>query len=113
MVIVICLLFVICDLEFSLVVMRTIRQEIINLLSQYELDARELSRELGIREKEVYDHLAHVARSVKAENKKLIVHPSRCLQCGFVFEDRKRLTRPSRCPKCRRSHLLNPRYHIK
>ena len=99
-------------LKHQITSMRTIRQELINLLSQYELDARELSQELGIREKEVYDHLAHVARSVKAEKKKLIVHPSRCLQCGFVFKDRKRLTRPSRCPKCRRSHLLNPRYQI-
>ncbi len=92
--------------------MQTIRQEIIDLLSQYELDARGLSQELGIREKEVYDHLAHVARSVKAEKKKLIIHPSLCLQCGFVFEDRKRLTRPSRCPKCIRSHLQSPRYSI-
>ena len=92
--------------------MQTIRQEMINLLSQHELDARDLSQELGIREKEVYDHLAHVARSVKAENKKLIVHPSRCLQCGFVFEDRKRLTRPSRCPKCKQSYLQSPRYSI-
>ena len=92
--------------------MQTIRQEIINLLSQNEMDARELSQELGIREKEVYDHLAHVGRTVKAEKKKLIIHPSRCLQCGFVFEDRKRFTRPGRCPKCRQSHLLNPRFQI-
>jgi predicted Zn-ribbon and HTH transcriptional regulator len=92
--------------------MQTIRQEIIDLLSQYEMDARELSQELGIREKEVYDHLVHVGRSVKAGKKKLIIHPSRCLQCGFVFEDRKRFTRPGRCPKCRRSRLLSPRYHI-
>ena len=92
--------------------MQTIRQEIIDLLSQYEMDARELSQELGIREKEVYDHLVHVGRSVKAEKKKLIIHPSRCLQCDFVFEDRKRFTRPSRCPKCRRSHLQSPRYSI-
>jgi predicted Zn-ribbon and HTH transcriptional regulator len=92
--------------------MRTIRQKIIELLSNADLDARELSQELGIREKEVYDHLAHVARSVKAENKKLIVHPSRCLQCGFVFEDRKRLTRPSRCPTCKQSYLQSPRYSI-
>lgn len=92
--------------------MQTIRQEIINLLSDYEMDARELSQELGVREKEVYEHLAHVARSVKAEKKKLIIHPSRCLQCGFAFEDRKRFTRPGRCPKCRQTHLQSPRYRI-
>ena len=92
--------------------MQTIRQKMIELLSNADLDARELSQELGVREKEVYDHLAHVARSVKAEDKKLIVHPSRCLQCGFVFEDRKRLTRPSRCPKCKQSYLQSPLYSI-
>ena len=92
--------------------MQTIRQKIIELLTCAELDARELSQELGVQEKEVYEHLAHVARSVKAEKKKLIIHPSRCLRCGFVFVDRKRLTRPSRCPKCRRTHLQSPRYRI-
>ena len=92
--------------------MHTIRQKIVELLSRSELDARELSQELGVQEKEVYEHLAHVARSVKAEKKKLIIHPSRCLRCGFVFVDRIRLTRPSRCPKCRRTHLQSPRYHI-
>ena len=92
--------------------MLTIRQKIIELLSSVEMEARDLSQELGIQEKEVYDHLAHVARSAKAEKKKLIVQPSRCLSCGFVFKDRKRFTRPSRCPKCRRSHLQNPRFQI-
>ena len=99
-------------MEFPNIVMHTIRQKIVELLSKSELDARELSQELGVQEKEVYEHLAHVARSVKAEKKKLIIHPSRCLRCGFVFVDRKRLTRPSRCPKCRRTHLQSPRYHI-
>ena len=92
--------------------MQTIRQKIIELLSTAELDARELSQELGVREKEVYDHLVHVARTVKAEKKKLIIHPSRCLQCGFVFEDRRRFTRPGRCPKCRQSYIQSPRYSI-
>jgi predicted Zn-ribbon and HTH transcriptional regulator len=93
-------------------VMPTIRQKIIALLSTAELDARELSQELGIQEKEVCIHLAHVARSVRAEKKKLIIHPSRCRQCGFVFEERRRFTRPGRCPKCRQSHLQSPRFQI-
>ena len=92
--------------------MQTIRQKIIELLSNSDLDARELSQELGVREKEVYEHLAHVGRSVKAEKKKLMIQASRCLQCGFVFEDRRRFTRPSRCPKCRQSYLQNPRFQI-
>jgi predicted Zn-ribbon and HTH transcriptional regulator len=92
--------------------MHTIRQKIIELLINSEMDARELSHELGLQEKEVFTHLNHVARSIRAKKKKLIMLPSRCLQCGYVFEDRKRFTRPGRCPQCKRSHLLNPRFRI-
>jgi predicted Zn-ribbon and HTH transcriptional regulator len=92
--------------------MQTIRQKIIDLLSQHEMDARDLSHELGIQEKEVYTHLHHVARSMTAKKRKLIIHPSQCLQCGYVFEDRKRFTRPGRCPQCKRSHLQSPRFRI-
>jgi len=92
---------------------KTLRQKIIDLLSQHEMDARDLSQELGIQEKEVYTHLHHVARSMKVKKKKLIILPGQCLQCGYIFEDRKRLTRPGRCPQCKRSHLQSPRYQIR
>jgi predicted Zn-ribbon and HTH transcriptional regulator len=92
--------------------MKTIRQKIIDLLSQQEMDARDLSHELGIQEKEVYSHLQHVARSLTARKKKLIVDPSQCLRCGYVFDNRRRLTRPGRCPQCKRSHLQSPRFRI-
>ncbi|HSM89155.1 MAG TPA: transcriptional regulator, partial [Desulfobacterales bacterium] len=77
-----------------------------------EMDARELSRELGIKEKEVYDHLVHVERSAAATSATFILTPSQCLLCGYVFEDRRRLTRPSRCPKCKRSKLQSPSFRI-
>ena len=92
--------------------MGTIRQQIIELLTEQELDARELSGEVGVKEKEVYDHLAHIARSLAAKGSKLVIRPSECLQCGYVFKDRRRFTRPGRCPRCRESHLTSPRYHI-
>jgi len=91
---------------------RTIRQRIIDLLSEHQLTARELSQAIGIREREIYGHLDHVARSTAAQRKKLVVHPAQCLACGYVFENRKRLTRPSRCPRCKRSHLQEPTYHV-
>jgi predicted Zn-ribbon and HTH transcriptional regulator len=91
---------------------RTIRQRIIDLLIEHQLTARELSQAIGIREREVYGHLAHVARSTAAQDKRLIVHPAQCLVCGYVFENRRRLTRPSRCPRCRHSHLQEPSYQI-
>lgn len=92
--------------------METIRQQMIVLLTENEMNARELSQAIGIREKEVYEHLPHIARSVAVQKKKLIIHPVRCLTCGYVFKDRKRFTRPGRCPSCRKSHLDEPKYRI-
>jgi predicted Zn-ribbon and HTH transcriptional regulator len=92
--------------------MPTIRQKIIDLLSQSEMEARELSRSLGIPEKEVYAHLAHIARSVGAQHKNFAVQPPRCLHCGYVFKDRRRFSPPGRCPRCKKSHLQNPAFRI-
>jgi len=96
----------------NLLKMGTIRQQIIELLTDAEMDARELSREVGIKEKEVYEHLAHIARSLAAKGNKLTIRASECLKCGYVFKDRRRFTRPGRCPRCRESHLTSPFYHI-
>ena len=92
--------------------MQTIRQQIIVLLDKTEMSARELSQTVGIREKEVYEHLAHISRSVNAQRKKLVIIPSRCLGCGYVFEERKRFTRPSRCPRCKKEYIQSPMYRI-
>ena len=91
---------------------QTLRRKIIALLNDQEMDARNLSEELRIKEKEVYEHLIHVERSVQAAGGKFILTPSECLLCGYVFEERRRLTRPGRCPKCRRSKLQNPSFRI-
>ncbi len=93
--------------------METVRQQIIGLLSEEEMSSIELSQELGIREKEVYDHLPHIARSVSARGKELVICPALCLKCGYVFKDRKRFTRPGRCPHCRGTHLQRPTYEIR
>ncbi len=92
--------------------MQTIRQQIVTLLQEQEMGARELSQALGISEKEVYGHLNHIARSVNAHGCKLKVQPSRCRICGFVFQDRHRLTRPGRCPRCKQGHLEAPRFQV-
>lgn len=92
---------------------QTLRQLIVALLDQKEMTARELSQMLGIREREVYDHLFHVARSVAARGKRrLTILPFRCLSCGYLFEERRRFTRPSRCPKCKRTRLEIPTYRL-
>ena len=92
--------------------MKTIRQRIMILLCEEEMSAREISRATGIREKEVYEHLFHIARSAAGQGKKLIVGPFSCLSCGYIFQDRKRLNRPSRCPQCKGSHMEEPMYRI-
>ncbi len=91
---------------------QTLRRKMIALLSDREMDARGLSEELRVKEKEIYEHLAHVERSVEAAGGKFILLPSECLLCGYVFEDRRRLTRPSRCPQCKRSKLHSPSFRI-
>jgi len=113
-------LFDICYLEFAAFshhhlqnwTMGTIRQQIIDQLAEGEKDARELSRAVGIKEKEVYEHLAHIARSLAAKGSQLTIRASECLKCGFVFKDRRRFTRPGRCPRCRETHLTSPGYRI-
>ncbi len=84
----------------------------IDILCEGEMNARDLSQTLGIREKEVYEHLSHVARSLIPQKKRLVILPFRCLACGRVFEERKRFTRPSRCPHCKKSHVERPMYRI-
>ena len=92
--------------------METIRQQMIALLSEEEMSAIALSQELRIAEKEVYTHLPHIARSVAMQGKKLLIQPSRCLKCGYVFEERKRFTRPGHCPRCKATYIQRPAYRI-
>jgi len=92
--------------------MQTIRRQIISLLEKEEMSAKEISKALSIREKEVYDHLEHVSRSLKTLKKKLVVNPFRCEQCDYVFKDRKRFTRPGRCPQCKQGRIMGATYKI-
>jgi hypothetical protein len=92
--------------------MKTLRQDIIRLLRESELSARDLSGLLGIPEKEVVAHMAHVARSVNARGGRLEIIPSVCRQCGYTFKDRRRFSRPGRCPRCRATTISAPRFKI-
>jgi predicted Zn-ribbon and HTH transcriptional regulator len=92
--------------------MKTLRKQIMMLLSENEMSAREISSAVGIGEKEVYDHLSHISRSIKSQGKKLVIRPAECMGCGYVFEKRKRFTRPGRCPICKSEHIKHPSYRI-
>ncbi len=92
---------------------RTPRQRLIALLSETRLSARQLAQMLGIPDRQVEDHLAHVVKSLaRDETRRFILEPSTCPDCGFVFRDRSRLTKPSRCPRCREEGITSPRFGI-
>lgn len=91
----------------------TVRQTLAEALRGGEYSAHELSRLVGIPEKTVADHLAHLAQSLPRHGERLVVTCPECLHCGYHFTGRARLTRPSRCPQCRSTHLAQPTFRIR
>lgn len=75
--------------------------------------ARDLGAAAGISEKDVAQHLEHLARSLKAEGMTLEVVPAECLACEFVFRERARFTAPSACPACRSERVAPPSFRLK
>jgi predicted Zn-ribbon and HTH transcriptional regulator len=92
---------------------QTARQRIIELLTGGLLSSYQLAKLLGIPERQVEDHLAHVVKTVARDGvKRFVLEPSACHDCGFVFRNRAKLTKPSRCPRCRSEAITAPRYGI-
>jgi len=89
----------------------SVRKALIGVLSGRSLSAKEISSELGIREREVAEHLEHLGRSVVAAGGKLTVEPARCASCGFELRS-DRMRRPSRCPECKSERLTAPRFRV-
>ncbi|MBI4863313.1 MAG: transcriptional regulator [Candidatus Riflebacteria bacterium] len=91
---------------------RTVRQSILAELRRGPVTALDLSKSVGVQEKEVASHLEHLQQSLRRGPSRLVVEPAECIACGFVFEHRKRLKKPSSCPECRASRIHPPRYRI-
>lgn len=85
----------------------TLRQEIAKALEDKPRGLREISHIFRIREKEVLDHLQHIAKSGR-----LAIDPAFCQKCGFIFKKRERLNTPGRCPMCRSELISPPRYQF-
>ena len=92
--------------------MPTLREKMIALLKESVLDARALSGALGIREKEIYPHLAHIQRSLKARGQQLSITPYHCRLCGFEFKTRTKLHPPGRCPHCKQGSIESALFRI-
>lgn len=93
--------------------MTTLRKKMIELLEEEELDAMQLSHLLSIREKEVYEHLPHIARTLASAGRKLVISPYLCLNCNYSFEARSRYDRPGRCPRCKEGHIRMATYSVR
>jgi len=91
--------------------MITIRQALKQLLQEQPYSALELSQRLSIPEKEVYEHLRHLARA-PGPGLRFHLIPAVCRSCGFTFTKRERLTIPSRCPVCRHQSIKRPRFAL-
>ena len=90
----------------------TVREALRRALLEGFATAKELSARVGVRERDVAEHLAHLERSLQAKGERLVVDPARCLACEHVFRKRERLSRPSACPRCRSTRIDPPAFRI-
>ena len=90
----------------------TVREALRTALLDGPATARDLSASVGLREKDVADHLEHLRRSLAHRGERLVVEPAVCLACGHAFRERQRLARPGACPSCRSTRIDPPTFRI-
>jgi transcriptional regulator len=90
----------------------TLRHRIVSILKDERSTAKELSGRLRVPEKDVYEHLEHIRKTMNKGPFRLVVVPARCERCGFVFRKRGRLKAPGKCPMCRSESLEEPQFSV-
>jgi transcriptional regulator len=90
----------------------TIRHRIVSVLLTHPGTARQMSAELRMPEREIYDHLEHIRKSTHTGPYRLLVQPAACEKCGFIFRKRGRLKRPGKCPICRSESITEPLFTV-
>ena len=92
--------------------MPTIREQMMDLLLEGEYDVYEISQHLNVQEKDVYQHLSHITKTLAPRKRRLNIVPAVCISCGFRFKERRRFKKPGRCPMCRSERIRPPLYGI-
>ena len=90
----------------------TLRHRIVSMLREHPATGKELSGQLRIPERDIYEHLEHIRKTMNKGPEHLIVEPARCERCGFVFRKRGRLKAPGKCPMCRNESLVEPLFSV-
>ena len=89
----------------------TVRQKILALIEHDTLSAKDISLSVGVSEREVYEHLEHIQRSVRKQH--FLIMPAVCKKCRFVFRKRDKLKKPGRCPVCHSELIQEPLFSIR
>jgi len=90
----------------------TIRQKIMDTLEGNSFSARDISGEVGVSVREVFEHLGHIQKSLGRGEYHLVMTPAECKKCGFVFKKRERLKKPGKCPVCRGESIQEPLFSL-
>jgi hypothetical protein len=96
--------------------MLTRRERIIEILEGTDepLTAQDLCLVLDVRSRSIiYEDLDHIAKSVSAKGKQLLVKPASCGKCLYTFSVKKTAKPPSKCPKCKSQWILAPSFIIR
>ena len=90
----------------------TLRHEIRAFLEERTASAKEISSHVGIPEKNVYEHLEHIQKTMSKKECHLVVTPAECKKCGFIFSKREKLKKPGKCPVCKNEAIHEPLFSI-
>lgn len=91
----------------------TVRQQILSLLEGKDMSPKDVSADIRVSEKDIYEHLEHIRRTVNKTGHNFVIIPAVCRKCGFVFRKRDRLTKPGKCPVCRGESIREPLFSIR
>ncbi|MBN1215255.1 MAG: transcriptional regulator [Candidatus Lokiarchaeota archaeon] len=95
---------------------KTRREKLLELLEDIKEinDLKALVKELDYPNKSILiKDIAHIAKTLINQGKKIYVAPSSCGLCGYIFTQKGfELKIPSKCPKCKSEKIIWPSIKI-